>query len=107
MLLAMSYDQKSRPDDSPARRRVERVRLIRRRVVGGAVGLFAAVWLLITATLVAGNDPALAGSKTTAARHATSTTTTSATTPTATTATATTATTSAAPAPSPVTTQQS
>jgi hypothetical protein len=37
-----------------------RVRMIRRRVVTGAVALFVATWLLITLLLVTGHDPALA-----------------------------------------------
>ncbi len=40
--------------------RLARVRTIRRRVVGGAVALFAALWLLIAVTLISGHDPALA-----------------------------------------------
>jgi hypothetical protein len=54
---------------SPIRQaRIARRRLIRRRVVGGAVALFVATWLLITVTLMSGHDPALA------ARGSTSTT---------------------------------
>ncbi len=37
-----------------------RVRMIRRRVVAGAVALFVATWLLITLLLITGHDPALA-----------------------------------------------
>jgi cytoskeletal protein RodZ len=37
-----------------------RVRMIRHRVVVGAVALFVAVWLLIAITLISGHDPALA-----------------------------------------------
>jgi hypothetical protein len=40
--------------------RVERIRLIRHRIVAGAVALFVATWLLITLILVTGHDPALA-----------------------------------------------
>jgi hypothetical protein len=40
--------------------RQARVRMIRRRVVGGAVALFVAVWLLLAVTLISGHDPALA-----------------------------------------------
>jgi hypothetical protein len=92
-------------DDDPVRRRTERVRRIRRRVVGGGVGLFAAVWLLITATLVSGKDPGLAAAKPTA-RVATTTTTTTTTTAGSTTAVHR-ATKASTATPSPVTTQQS
>lgn len=44
--------------------RAARVRAIRRRVVGGGVALFVAVWLLIAVVLVSGHDPALAARKT-------------------------------------------
>ena len=37
-----------------------RVRMIRRRVAGGAIALFVATWLLIAVMLVTGHDPALA-----------------------------------------------
>lgn len=40
--------------------RQARVRAIRRRVLGGAVELFAVVWALIAVILVTGHDPALA-----------------------------------------------
>ena len=40
--------------------RLARARMIRRRIVAGAVALFVASWLLITIVLVSGNDPALA-----------------------------------------------
>lgn len=40
--------------------RLRRAGLIRRRIVGGAVALFAAAWLLIAVVLVSGHDPALA-----------------------------------------------
>jgi cytoskeletal protein RodZ len=40
--------------------RLARARMIRRRIVGGAVALFVAAWLLITVVLVSGHDPALA-----------------------------------------------
>ena len=39
--------------------RRQRARRLRRRVVGGAVALFVATWLLITVTLASGHDPAL------------------------------------------------
>lgn len=39
--------------------RMARVRMIRRRVVAGALALFVASWLLITVVLLRGNDPAL------------------------------------------------
>jgi hypothetical protein len=55
--------------------RVRRVRQIRRRVIGGAVGLFVATWLLIAIVLVSGHDPALAR-KTPAVAGASSTGTT-------------------------------
>ena len=40
--------------------RLARARMIRRRIIGGAVALFVASWLLITIVLVSGHDPALA-----------------------------------------------
>jgi hypothetical protein len=40
--------------------RMARVRMIRRRVVGGAATVFVAAWLLIAVVLVSGHDPALA-----------------------------------------------
>ena len=40
--------------------RLSRTRMIRRRIIGGAVALFVASWLLITIVLVSGHDPALA-----------------------------------------------
>jgi len=52
--------------------RLERVRMIRRRVVMGAVALFVATWLLITVMLVSGHDPALARSHSAAASGASS-----------------------------------
>ncbi len=40
--------------------RLRRASMIRRRIIGGAVALFVASWLLITIVLVSGHDPALA-----------------------------------------------
>jgi cytoskeletal protein RodZ len=40
--------------------RLARARMIRRRIIGGAMALFVASWLLITVVLVSGHDPALA-----------------------------------------------
>jgi hypothetical protein len=40
--------------------RLSRTRMIRRRIISGAVALFVASWLLITIVLVSGHDPALA-----------------------------------------------
>ena len=40
--------------------RAARVRMIRQRVIAGAVALFVATWMLITLMLVTGHDPALA-----------------------------------------------
>ena len=40
--------------------RLRRAGLIRRRIVGGAVALFVAAWLVIAVVLVSGHDPALA-----------------------------------------------
>jgi uncharacterized membrane protein YgcG len=42
------------------RARIARVRMIRHRVVAGALALFVATWVLITLMLVTGHDPALA-----------------------------------------------
>jgi hypothetical protein len=88
------------------RNRAQRARLIRRRVIAGALALFVATWLLIAVTLASGHDPALSRTATTKVagapvRTATETTTGSTTSTTA-------ATQSEAPsAPSAVTTQQS
>jgi hypothetical protein len=69
--------------------RLARARMIRRRIVGGALALFVASWILITVVLVSGHDPALAkkssagtvasstGSTTTTTSSATSTPTSS------------------------------
>ena len=48
--------------DPSARRRerLSRTRTIRHRVIGGAVALFVAAWLMIAVVLVSGHDPALA-----------------------------------------------
>jgi hypothetical protein len=42
--------------------RAARIRMIRRRVVAGALALFVAAWVFITLQLVSGNDPALSKS---------------------------------------------
>jgi hypothetical protein len=47
------------PSGSIRGARLARVRMIRRRVVGGAVALFVAVWILLAVTLISGHDPAL------------------------------------------------
>jgi hypothetical protein len=47
--------------------RLIRARMIRRRVIAGALSLFVATWLLITLMLVSGHDPALAARKTSTA----------------------------------------
>jgi hypothetical protein len=47
--------------------RAIRVRSIRRRVVGGAVAVFVAAWLLIAVVLVTGHDPALSKNASTVA----------------------------------------
>jgi hypothetical protein len=62
-------------NDSLSRRR-RRAKLIRTRVVAGAVALFVAVFGGITAQLAAGKDPALSSSKATSKRSATTSTTT-------------------------------
>ncbi len=66
--------------------RSQRVRMIRRRVIAGALALFVAVWLFITLMLVTGHDPALA--KQTASTATTAAKTTSTTTPATTSSTA-------------------
>lgn len=58
--------------------RAIRTRMIRRRVIAGALSMFVATWLWITIVLVSGHDPALAARKTPSAAI-TSTTTRSAT----------------------------
>jgi hypothetical protein len=85
--------------------RLARARTIRRRVIGGALALFVASWLLITIVLVSGHDPALAkrSSATAAASTPSSTTTT---TPSST-ATATSSASSSSGTTSSVTTSQS
>jgi hypothetical protein len=59
--------------------RLARARTIRRRIIGGALALFVASWLLITIVLVSGHDPALAkrSSATTVASTPSNTATTS------------------------------
>lgn len=58
--------------------RLARARMIRRRVVGGAVALFVATWLLIAVVLVSGHDPALAAHSTTTSSTASTAASTSA-----------------------------
>lgn len=60
--------------------KAQRTRLIRSRVVTGAVALFVAVWLAIAITLISGNDPALSRNRTTASVTTTTATTTAAAT---------------------------
>ncbi len=50
-----------------ARRR--RVATIRRRTLRGSLALFAAVWAIVFAQLVSGNDPALSSAPKRAGRH--------------------------------------
>jgi hypothetical protein len=69
--------------------RMARVRMIRRRVVGGAATVFVAAWLLIAVVLVSGHDPALA--RKTASTSAVTGTGSASTTPTTSTSTTTTA----------------
>lgn len=45
--------------------RLARARVLRRRIIAGALALFVASWLLITIVLVSGHDPALAKNTTT------------------------------------------
>jgi hypothetical protein len=80
--------------------RMTRKRLIRRRVVGAAVALFMAVWLVIAVTLASGHDPALSSSAH-VRRAATNAGTKATSSP------ASTASSSTVSAPSPVITQQS
>lgn len=76
------------PQDARARgqamraARLSRTRMIRRRIISGAVALFVASWLLITIVLVSGHDPALAkqSSASTVASSSSPATTTSTTT---------------------------
>lgn len=71
------------PQDARARgqamraARLGRVRMIRRRIIGGAVALFVAAWLLITIVLVSGHDPALAAKASSATTVASTPATTS------------------------------
>lgn len=80
-MLRCVSSKSSQPTSGGVRQaRLARRRTIRRRVIGGAVALFLATWLLITVTLVRGHDPALAAraaTSTTAAPSSTSTNTTS------------------------------
>ena len=77
-----------KPQDARARgqairaARLSRTRMIRRRIITGAVALFVASWLLITIVLVSGHDPALAkqSSASTVASSSSPATTTSTTT---------------------------
>jgi hypothetical protein len=87
------------PATTMRRSRLARARMIRRRIVGGAVALFVATWLLIAIVLVSGHDPALAAHRATTTAGANSAT-----------AASTTATTTATPATTSVgsvTTRQS
>ncbi|MGA2926123.1 MAG: hypothetical protein ABSG43_09030 [Solirubrobacteraceae bacterium] len=59
--------------------RASRVRMIRRRVIAGAVALFVATWLMIAVALASGHDPALSAKTTTVAAPGTGTSTTDAT----------------------------
>lgn len=56
--------------------RLSRIRMIRRRVIAGALSLFVATWLLITMMLVTGHDPALAARKAATSTAATTNTST-------------------------------
>jgi type VI protein secretion system component VasF len=70
------------PVDAIAIRQMRRARarMLRRRVIAGALALFVALWLLITLILVTGRDPALARQRTTSTTTtATNTNTTSTT----------------------------
>jgi len=62
--------------------RLARARMIRHRIIGGALALFVASFLLITIVLVSGHDPALAkrSSATTVASTGSTTTGTSSST---------------------------
>lgn len=55
-------DPQARSDRALAaiRARARRARRIRRAIIGGALSLFVAAWLLIAIVLVSGHDPALA-----------------------------------------------
>lgn len=79
--------------------RANRKRLIRKRVLGGAVALFVVVWLIIAVTLASGHDPALAAKSSSehsnASQRRTATSSSFASRP------------AASPSPSPVVTQQS
>lgn len=78
--------------------------MLRRRVIAGAVALFAATWLLILVTLASGHDPALARKSAAVVRTATTaTSSTTTTTPTTTTPTTTTPTTATITTPSTTT----
>lgn len=75
--MARTDASDSRAPGAPIRAaRLARVRMIRRRVITGAVGLFVAVWMLIAVTLVTGHDPALAKRSSAAASSGSSTTAT-------------------------------
>ena len=65
-------------NDSLSRRR-RRVKLIRKRVVAGAVALFVAVFGGITAQLASGHDPALSASSSTRTNTTSTANTTNAT----------------------------
>ena len=52
--------------------RRDRIRRMRRRIVGGAVGVFLALWGVIFAQLATGHDPTLGASASNAATTSTS-----------------------------------
>ncbi len=60
--------------------RAQRARLIRRRIITGAVALFVAAWLVIAITLISGDDPALSRKRATASVVTTATAATTTTT---------------------------
>ena len=81
------------------RSRAQRARMLRRRVISGALALFVAAWLLIAVVLASGHDPALAARKTTVADTSSTQTATTASTPTTTTTSTATPTTTSSSTP--------
>ncbi len=92
------------PGGTPAgRSRAHRTRVLRRRVISGALAVFVASWLLIAVVLASGHDPALAARKTAAASISSNQTTGT----TGTSGSTTTTTTTTTPTTTPTTTRQS
>ncbi|MCW3065644.1 MAG: hypothetical protein JWN32_2816 [Solirubrobacterales bacterium] len=86
--------------------RSRRIRLVRRRVTGVAVGVFVAVWAVMGTQLITGHDPALAKTATTTTKAPTAASTSSSSGSTSSGSSGTSSTTTSS-SPAPVITSQS